>query len=179
MDFIKSFKLSYFQLFIVLGLAITGLAAFINTYDYFGISKEMVANQSASLQHKLKVRFWVVISLSIIAIVLGIILGYLLRSRKALIFPVGLLVGGIFGIIYSLFTKYSKIGTDVQLGISWTTFIGFILLGLLYVILKPHEGKSGYHLEEGVSTWLAGKKIEKKPLGEGETIELTPIKTES
>ena len=129
----KYFSLNSWQFLVVLGIAISGLAAFVNTYDaWSGInSKIQTCAQSDALQKELNTQFIIIMVISCLAIVLGIILFWLFRNQKnqRRLVTMGITTTGIFGIIYALSIKFQNATNKIKLGISWTSFIGFLILG--------------------------------------------------
>lgn len=127
------FTLNNWQYLVILGIAISGLAAFINTYDAIsGINKKtQICAQSSLLQKELNTQFIVLIVLSCFAIVLGIILAWIFRSgtNQRKIVTLGIMTVGIFGIIYALAIKFYQFSISAKLGISWVAFLGFLILG--------------------------------------------------
>lgn len=128
--------LNNWQLLIIFGTAISGMATLVNSYDYIsGInSKFKGCEQSQETNDLLKTRFIVLLVLSSIAIVLGILLGFLFRSNPKRLLTFGLGSAGLFGIMYALYSwyQYTPFGDAVKLFASAGPFVMFILLGFLY-----------------------------------------------
>jgi F0F1-type ATP synthase membrane subunit c/vacuolar-type H+-ATPase subunit K len=140
------FTLNQWQLLIVLGVAISGIAAFVTAYDaLFKIDSKVAAcAESDALKKALQTRFIVVLVLSCVAIVIGIILGIVYRKNPKRVLTFGLTAFGILGILYAVITKYNKAQISIKLGISWTSFIAFIILGYLCdagIIFKSSNGE--------------------------------------
>jgi len=130
------FSLNKWQMFIILGIAISGIAAFINTYDaLFKIDEKMAkCAESDALSHDIKIRFIVLLVVSCLAVALGIILAIVLTVLKknpkwVLVFS--LVIAGVLGVLYAVVTNYSKADTGVKLGISWASLIAFVILGFV------------------------------------------------
>ncbi len=131
--FSRYFSLNWWQLIVVAGIAISGIAAIANTYDAItGVDKDIEGCENVSnLRKKLEAKFIIIIVLSCLAVVGGIILAWLLRSgtnqRKLL--TMGLTTGGILGILYALTIRFRGTSNMVKLGISWVSLLAFVLLG--------------------------------------------------
>lgn len=125
--------LSTWQYLVILGIAISGLAAFVNTYDAItGIdAKTQACEQTGDLGHQLNVKFIIVLVLSCIAVVLGIVLAWFFRAQvnQHRLMTLGITTGGIFGILYALSIKFVNTSNFVKLGISWASLLAFLLLG--------------------------------------------------
>ena len=135
---------SKWQFFIILGVAVSGIAAFINTYDAIAKIDSKLANcaESAALANTLKIRFIIMLVLSCLAIIIGIVLSWVLRNNPKLILTFGLITTGLLGIIYAVVTKYNKAEMGVKLGISWISLLAFVILGYLL-----DSGKLGGSIE--------------------------------
>lgn len=129
----KYFNITSWQGIVIIGIAISGIASFVNTYNaWSGINIELEkCSQTSELKKKLYIQFIVIMVLSSLAIVLGIVLAWLFRTsenpRKILTF--GIITLGILGIVYALATKFQNTSNSIKLTISWASFIGFIILG--------------------------------------------------
>jgi hypothetical protein len=128
--------LNNWQLMIIFGTALSGMASLVNTYDYVsGINnKVQQCNQSADVEALLKTRFIVLLVLSSLAIVLGILFGFIFRNNPKRLVTFGLGAAGVFGILYAIYSwyQYTPIGNATKLGVSWGAFVLFLLLGFLY-----------------------------------------------
>ena len=125
------FTFGKFQFVVLLGIALSGLASFVNTYD--AISKINVIDKLQKtdlLKKQLRTKFIVMIVISCLAIVLGIALGDL-KKYPTRLFMLGLSLAGVFGILYAVITKYNKVSMGTKLGISWLLFLVFIALGFI------------------------------------------------
>jgi uncharacterized membrane protein len=134
------------QVAIVVGAAVTGIAAVANTYDVlFGVNKAVKeCEQDDDTNKILKTRFIVFLVLSSLAIVLGIVLGVLTRGNWKMT-ALGLSMAGIAGIVFSLYNwyQYSTFSTTVRLGGSWGLLAVFIVLGFIF-------GTSGFDKDQGI-----------------------------
>jgi len=128
------FTLNKWQLIVILGIAISGLAAFVNTYNALsGINTltNTCYNQDV-LKRKFNTQFIVTLVLGIVALVVGLLLSWLFRKSSGLrLATLGLGIAGIFGIIYAISVKFSGANNALKLGVSWTAFVVFILFGFL------------------------------------------------
>lgn len=121
----------------ILGIAISALATFINTYDAItNINSQIqVCTQSESLKRELNKQFIVLIVFSCLAIIFGIIIAWLLRhsTNPMRIITMGIIFGGVFGILYAISIRLqsSTMSSVLKAGISWSFFIGFIIWGFI------------------------------------------------
>jgi hypothetical protein len=132
----RFFTLNNWQYIVILGIAISGLAAFITTYNAVTkINKDLLTcENSVALKHALNTKFLIVLILSCIAVFIGILLAWLFRAnanqRKLL--TIGITTMGIFGILYAIGIKFRGTTNNLQLGISWITFLAFLILGFFF-----------------------------------------------
>ncbi|MEM0354019.1 MAG: hypothetical protein QXW79_00420 [Thermoplasmata archaeon] len=148
----KYFSMTSWQYLVILGIAITGLASFINTYNAFSdinIHTEK-CYQEDPLNKEIHTQFVVVLVLSILSLVLGITLAILLRHAKnqRRIVTLGIITVGIFGIIYSLSLKFYTFSGWTKVGISWASFVAFLILGFFMSIETPSESEEHEEKEE-------------------------------
>lgn len=138
----KKYKLDKLQYFAVLGIAISGLAAFINTYNAISnINDNMMKCATTSdLGKELTTQFIIMLIISIIILIIGIIFMYVFRDSSGFmkIIALSTITLGVFGIIYSASIKLQSLTNTVKLWISWLVFIGFIIFGLL--VRNKHTG---------------------------------------
>lgn len=126
------FTLNKWQLLVILGIAISGLAAFVNTYNSIsGINKLTdTCYNSADLKKKFNTQFIVTLVLGILALILGLLLSWMFRKSSGLrLATLGLAIAGLFGIIYAISVKFSGANNALKLGVSWTAFGVFVALG--------------------------------------------------
>lgn len=139
----KYFSMSPWQFLVILGIGVSGLLAFVNTYNaIFGVNKDLQAcKQTGDLAKKLHVEFAILIIISILAIIFGLILSWLLRNSAKSYRTItwGIIIAGVFGIIYAISIKLSGTGLSnvIGVGLSWTVFIGFLIAGYLMSQKKP------------------------------------------
>jgi cytochrome bd-type quinol oxidase subunit 2 len=116
---------------IAAGLALSGIASLVSTYD--AIAKKDNDFQSDTANQAQKTRFIVLISLSGVAFVLGIILGFVLKKHPWTMISSSLGIGGAVGIIYSLVAYYrnSENWKWISLAGSWGAFIMFGIAGFI------------------------------------------------
>ncbi|XWV24782.1 hypothetical protein QJ856_gp1001 [Tupanvirus deep ocean] len=138
------FNLSVWQYLIIIGIAVSGLAAFINTYDAItNINSNLKAcSQRDELQKELNTQFIVLMVLSSFAIVFGAILAWFLRksANRRLLLTWGIITTGIFGILYGLAVRFQNVSNNIKLFASWITFIGFLVMGW-FLSMKSDQGK--------------------------------------
>ncbi len=80
----RYFTLNAWQYLVILGIAVSGLAAFATTYDAItGIDTKMeVCEQTGDLKHQLNIKFIVILVLSCLAVLFGIIMACSLEVKK-------------------------------------------------------------------------------------------------
>lgn len=147
-DIIRFFSLNTWQYLIIIGIAISGIAAFVNTYDAWrGISKKMQdCTQSSSLRKELNAQFIVILVLSILTLFLGIILLWIFRNKEnqRRLITLGTITIGILGIVYSISIKLQNLTNTIKLAISWASFAIFLVIGFFYSRPKlPWASSSG------------------------------------
>ena len=126
---------SPWQYIVILAIALSGLAAFVNTYNTItGIDKNLKACTATDpLRSELKLQFIIMIILSVLAVVFGVIMAVMLRHGKdqKRVLTMGIIFVGIFGIIYATSIKLSSsnMSSVLKVGVSWTTFFAFLILG--------------------------------------------------
>ena len=127
---LKHRSLSNKQILAFVGLGITAYAAFVAIYNSAtGISKENAVTESAdpTLIAKRNTQFIVMIIISCLAIVLGLIVSYVIRTSSWIIIPLAVALMGVLGLIYSIGIKSNE---KVQMGLSITLFIIFLIYGI-------------------------------------------------
>ena len=131
----RYFSMSPWQILVILGIGISGLTTFVTTYDAItNINAQIqTCTRSDPLRRQLNIQFIVLLILAILAILIGIILAWLLRNatNTRRIMTLGIIVAGIFGIIYAISIKLanSTLSSVLKAGLSWTVFIGFLIAG--------------------------------------------------
>lgn len=126
---------SPWQYLVILAIALSGLAAFVNTYNIItGIDKNLKACATTDpLRSELRLQFIIMIILSVLAVVFGIVMAFMLRhgENQRRILTMGIIFVGIFGIIYatSIRLSSSNMSNVLKVGISWTTFFAFLIIG--------------------------------------------------
>lgn len=127
----KSFIPNRSDYFIIVGIAVSGLAAFVTTYDAISnISAEYTAcAETGNLKKELDTQFIVITVLSSITVVIGIVMGFLLNDQKYNILTLGIITAGIFGILYALTIKLQSASSKIKVIAAWTTFFLFLFLG--------------------------------------------------
>jgi heme O synthase-like polyprenyltransferase len=147
-DIRRFFALNTWQYFIIIGIAISGIAAFVNTYDAWrSISKKMQeCTNSNPLKKELKIQFIVMLTLSILTLLLGLILLWIFRNKEnqRRLITLGTITIGILGIVYSISIKLQDVTNIVKLGVSWVSFAAFLVLGFFFSRPKlPWASESG------------------------------------
>jgi magnesium-transporting ATPase (P-type) len=128
----KYFDLSIWQILIVLGLAISLLAAFVTTYTYYA-KTDVLCNPTPDQQKALNTQFIVTLVLGILALVVGILLSWLFRrGTRSRLITLGVAAAGLFAIVYSFTIKYSNASRTVKVGVSWAALGVFVVLGILF-----------------------------------------------
>lgn len=131
--FTRYFNISGWQLIVIAGIAISGIAAFANTYDAItGVNKDLEqCEESSSIKSKLNAKFIVILVLSCLAVVGGILLAWFFRtqSNQKRLLTLGITSGGVLGILYALSIKFRNTTNLAKLGISWISLLAFLLLG--------------------------------------------------
>lgn len=154
----RLFSFSKWQIFVLFGIAISGLAAFVNTYDaWSGITTQLQScTSSSNIQSELNTQFIVIIVLSCVAIVLGLFLAWLFRghANQRRLITLGITLAGFFGIVYALSVKFQNATNKVRLTVSWLSFIGFLIWGYFIsnrTVLATVPGASAQPLTGEVS----------------------------
>lgn len=127
------------QYAVILGLAVSGVSSIVSTYDYASKldQKQKKCEESEDLKKALRTRFIVLMILSCLAVVIGVIIGIILRKNPKKLLTFGITTSGIFGIGYALFSYFQNKTTAITMGASWSIFFIFILLGIILEI-KPN-----------------------------------------
>lgn len=145
---------SNWQVLVIIGIAISGLASFVNTYDAWSKINTQIqaALQTGTIQKELNTQFIVILVLSCLAIALGIVLAWLFRhaTNPRRIVTLGIITAGIFGILYAVSMKFQTASTIYKLGASWGAFLAFIILG--FVLSSRDAGKIGVKWEPSTKT---------------------------
>jgi hypothetical protein len=137
---IYSLKLTKLQYLIILGTAISGLSSFVTTYDAIAktAEKQQVCEETEDYKQALQTRFIVLMVLSCVAVVIGFILGFMFNRSESVnkhnVVTYGVITAGLFGIIYSLFSKFNTTTASmaIKLTMSWSSFLAFIALGFYF-----------------------------------------------
>lgn len=125
---------------VLIGAAISGLAACVNTYDVIsGVNTlQEKCDESDALKKSMTVRFGIILALSSLAIIAGIVVGVITRKDIKLMPVIILILAGILGIIYIVVDRYIRSSSNfVKLGLSWASLIGFVVIG--YMMSKSSE----------------------------------------
>lgn len=126
-------SLSGWQYIVILGIAVSGLAAFINTYEAIAGTNDTLkaCTESETYKKQINTEFIVLLILSILAILIGAVLAWALRNQgnQRNLITLGIMTVGFFGIIYAISLKFQNVTSKIKLGISWISFLAFIILG--------------------------------------------------
>lgn len=136
---LKGYSLTTKQILAILGLGISAYAAFVAIYNSAsGIQNDIAAAETSNTNfaRKRSTQFIVMIIISCIAIVLGLIISYVLRKSSWIILPLALSLMGVLALVYSIGIKTSD---KVQLGLSITLFIIFLIFGIYVGIYDGKE----------------------------------------
>jgi membrane-bound ClpP family serine protease len=117
---------------IVIGTAIFGLATLLTTYDSITKINEgylECEENNPDLQRAQQNKFITVLTIAIVAVVMGIIIKYLLNKN---IIAMGFITAGVLGITYAIALKLQYLSSTVKVSVSWVTFIILIIAGVLY-----------------------------------------------
>ena len=129
----RMFTLTNWQYIVILGIALSGVTAFVNTYNTWSqINAKLEAcENSKDMKKQLHIQFMIILVLSILALILGILLAWYFRTKtnQRQILTIGIMTTGIFGILYAISMKLRNLSNGIQLGISWIAFVGFLFLG--------------------------------------------------
>jgi len=129
----KYFSLNGWQYLIIIGIAVSGLAAFVTTYNAIsGINATILGcTKYGNIKRELTIKFIIILTLSCFAVVLGLILAWFFRKKQnqRRILTLGIITTGILGIIYSLSIKLQDFSDSIKLIASWLAFIIFLFLG--------------------------------------------------
>jgi len=124
-----SISLTAWQYGIIGGLAVSGFATLVTTYDAIANTEGWTECQPApgvDVEHKSQTRFLVILIFSILAVIAGIILKLLLDYQ---LYGYGLITAGVVGILYSMFIKIANVNIAIKTSVSWVTFLAFLGLG--------------------------------------------------
>ena len=124
-----SIALSPYQYGIIAGLAASGFATLITTYDAIAQPdswENCTPVPDVDIQKKKQTKFLTVLIISILAVIAGMIIKILLDYQ---LYGYGLLTAGIVGITYALFSKLADVSIAVKTSISWISFLAFLALG--------------------------------------------------
>ena len=126
-------ELSTTQFLVIIGIAVSGVAAFVNTYNAIaGINYlEPAVKESQNLQNVMRTRFIVFLVISILLIVVGGGLAFSFRNseNKRKVISYGLITAGILGLIYTLTEQFKGSSMAAKLAVSWIALIIFLAIG--------------------------------------------------
>jgi hypothetical protein len=141
----KYFTIDSWQFLIILGIAISGVAALISTYNAIqaGVSDLKTdlqqCTESSGIKSALDLKFWIILVLAVFIVAIGAVLTWFLRDQsKYRLLTLGLITLGIFAILFSIIIKlrtflFSVKGQSttiwISLIVSWLVFLAFIILG--------------------------------------------------
>ena len=129
----RYFTLDTWHYLIVIGIAVSGLAAFVNTYNAIsGINDDVIScANSSQLSNDLTIQMIIMLVVSFLAIGLGVLLALLFRKNQnqRRLLTLGIISIGVLGIIYSASIKLQSLSNQIKLWTSWITFFIFLALG--------------------------------------------------
>ncbi len=146
-QFSNYFTISSWQFLIILGIAISGIAALMSTYDAIQAGVADIKTdlqqcaETSGIKTALDLKFWIIIVLSVFIVAISVVLTWFLRDKSQYrLLTLGLITLGIFGILFSIIIKlrtylFSIKGNTttvwVSLVVSWLVFLAFIILGFV------------------------------------------------
>ena len=132
-NFKKYLSLDTWHYLVIIGIAVSGLAAFVSTYDAIsGINNAVkICTESNVLKKEIDIKFIVLLVLSCFAVILGLVLAWFFRGQdnQRKLLTLAIMTTGIFGILYALTIKFHNASNTFKLFASWLTFLGFLVLG--------------------------------------------------
>lgn len=134
------FTMDGWNYLLVLGIALTGISALISTYDAISnINDSQAACANAEpLAGQLDTKFWVMLSVSIVAVLFGLVFAWFLRTKKSKLFTLVTLIVilmGTLGVLYAIHMKINLLSNGPRLVLSWVLFLAFLIAGI-YMVMK-------------------------------------------
>ena len=127
-------QLTLMQLFIALALAISAIAAFVNTYDAAVDlrSYEPVVEETDELKKVMNTRFWVFTIISLVLFVVGFGIYWFRRNKpnRSNVVSYGFMSAGILGIIFTFTNSFRRYSYAAKLAVSWIALIVFFVLAI-------------------------------------------------
>lgn len=122
---------------LILGVALTGIAALSTTYDVItGIDDDERACANVDpLKHKLNSKFWVALAVGCIFMLFGLVLTYAFHKKSNKFytgFVVALLLMGAFTILYALQMQIKHWSSWPRLATMWGLFILFVIAAVAH-----------------------------------------------
>lgn len=138
----KFFKMDGAGYLITLGIALTGVAALVNTYDALSNVGELErqCEKTDPLKSELDTKFWITLAISVVGLLFGLVLAWFLRDKQSTgitVAVLSLILLSAFGTLYSIQMKARVLNVGPKLWISWIVFIGFVIGGIAFSWKRP------------------------------------------
>jgi NADH:ubiquinone oxidoreductase subunit 3 (subunit A) len=137
--------LDWTQYIIILGIAASGVAAFVSTYDAItDINKNMKACLNTDpLKKERNIQFAIILVVAVLAIIIGIIMSVFFRKQENQhrVLSLGVITTGILGLLYAISMQFQSASNTIKLVSSWAVFIVFIMIALVYNLKKSKQRK--------------------------------------
>lgn len=134
-------QVTVLQFFIIIAIAVSGMATFVNTYDAIaGINKMTpTIEKSPELQKAEKTRFYVFLCISLILFFIGAIMAYIMNKNQnqRKIISYGLMTAGLLGFVFTLTDRFRGYSIGAKLAVSWIALIVFIVIALFITKSLP------------------------------------------
>lgn len=128
----KLLSLQTWQMFMILGLSISGLAAITYTIEAILNIQDQINEclDTDPYKSSRNTEFWIILVLSVIVVIIGSALAWYFRAKdnQHRLIVLSLIVFGVLGILYSISIKINKWSDIIKLSIAWIVFIVFILI---------------------------------------------------
>jgi hypothetical protein len=129
----RYFDMSAWNYAIVAGIAVTGILAVINTYDAIsGVNAKYRVCEQTTLKNSLTTKFIIILLLSILILIAGFVLAFVMRKQEnqQRMVSLGLIFAGVAGIFYSISMQFKDTAMSLRLSVSWLLFFVFVLMGI-------------------------------------------------
>lgn len=144
-DYIGHFEGTTAKVAVAFAIAITGLAAFVKSYNTFGnINSEIqqCTQQSPDLNNKLRTQFIVLMVVCGVCALVGLLGTIMIKTKyvdqkNILVIPLALLFFGIFGMLYALAIYFRNQSDNFLVVAYWLLFFASLVLG--FFTFKAHK----------------------------------------